>query len=391
MKKKIIYLSYDGLLEPLGYSQILSYLNILSSNYEIWIISFEKNNDLKNRNHFDRIKNIINDKNIKWKYLKYNNKSYFGIFKIFDVLKLLYTAYFTIKKNNIKVIHCRSYIPTIIAYIISKFYKINIIFDMRGFWIDERVEWKIWKNKNWKYNFFKKIETKLLINSNYIITLTNVASSYLKDKYSNQKNMKIYTIPTCTDVDLFSVNIKKSDHLNLIHLGAIGTRYDFDKYIDLFLKLKVKKKIKLRIINRNEHDLIERKLKYYEIDFEDYEIISSEYYEVNQYLLTNSIGVFFPIEGFYLKGYYPTKLGEFLSSGIPVFTNTINKDVEDLITKNNVGVINSNKIINDNELNNILSISQQNDISQKCRNLAIDEFSNIKGSKIYDKIYDTIK
>ena len=59
MKKKIIYLSYDGLLEPLGYSQILSYLNILSSNYEIWIISFEKNNDLKNRNHFDRIKNII--------------------------------------------------------------------------------------------------------------------------------------------------------------------------------------------------------------------------------------------------------------------------------------------------------------------------------------------
>ena len=48
----------------------------------------------------------------------------------------------------------------------------------------------------------------------------------------------------------------------------------------------------------------------------------------NQYLLTNSIGVFFPIEGFYLKGYYPTKLGEFLSSGIPVFTNTINKDIK---------------------------------------------------------------
>ena len=43
-------------------------------------------------------------------------------------------------------------------------------------------------------------------------------------------------------------------------------------------------------------------------------------------MLTNSIGVFFPIEGFYLKGYYPTKLGEFLSSGIPVFTNTINKE-----------------------------------------------------------------
>ena len=35
MKPKIIYVSYDGVLEPLGYSQIICYLKTLSENHDI--------------------------------------------------------------------------------------------------------------------------------------------------------------------------------------------------------------------------------------------------------------------------------------------------------------------------------------------------------------------
>ena len=44
--KKILFLTNDGILEPLGYSQIISYLIKLSKNYSITIISLEKAIDL---------------------------------------------------------------------------------------------------------------------------------------------------------------------------------------------------------------------------------------------------------------------------------------------------------------------------------------------------------
>ena len=45
-KKNIIYISADGMLEPLGYSQVLKYLLEISSEFEITLISLEKKVDL---------------------------------------------------------------------------------------------------------------------------------------------------------------------------------------------------------------------------------------------------------------------------------------------------------------------------------------------------------
>ena len=100
MKKKILYLSYDGLLEPLGYSQIISYMSILSEKYEIWIISFEKKKDIKNTIHYKSIKNIMSKKNIKWTYLNFNNKKIFGILKFLDIIKFIFTTLVILKKNK---------------------------------------------------------------------------------------------------------------------------------------------------------------------------------------------------------------------------------------------------------------------------------------------------
>ena len=41
-KHAILYISYDGMLEPLGQSQVIPYLGMLSKKYKIFLISFEK-------------------------------------------------------------------------------------------------------------------------------------------------------------------------------------------------------------------------------------------------------------------------------------------------------------------------------------------------------------
>ena len=50
-KEKIIYITHDGILDPLGQSQILKYLSNSKYNNQLFLLSFEKMknfNDLKN-------------------------------------------------------------------------------------------------------------------------------------------------------------------------------------------------------------------------------------------------------------------------------------------------------------------------------------------------------
>ena len=49
MNSNVLYVSYDGILEPLGQSQVLSYLEGLSNERIIHLISFEKLSDKKNQ------------------------------------------------------------------------------------------------------------------------------------------------------------------------------------------------------------------------------------------------------------------------------------------------------------------------------------------------------
>lgn len=40
--QKVLYISYDGILEPLGQSQVLAYLKKLALGRNIYLLTFEK-------------------------------------------------------------------------------------------------------------------------------------------------------------------------------------------------------------------------------------------------------------------------------------------------------------------------------------------------------------
>ena len=66
--KRILYITFDGILQPLGKSQILPYLEKLSKNYLIDILSFERNKDLsQSKIHFNK-----NIKHMKINFTKNN-------------------------------------------------------------------------------------------------------------------------------------------------------------------------------------------------------------------------------------------------------------------------------------------------------------------------------
>ena len=61
------------MLEPLGYAQVLKYLLEISTEFEITLISFEKEVDLSKTELKESVDDLCKDHNIKWIWLKYDN------------------------------------------------------------------------------------------------------------------------------------------------------------------------------------------------------------------------------------------------------------------------------------------------------------------------------
>ena len=85
MKNRVLYITYDGLLEPLGQSQVLQYLKGLSSSYDITIVSYEKKSDWDEVDRRNRINIEISNRDICWYPLRYH-KSPTAIATFYDIL-----------------------------------------------------------------------------------------------------------------------------------------------------------------------------------------------------------------------------------------------------------------------------------------------------------------
>ena len=153
----VLYISYDGITDPLGQSQILPYIVGLSqSDYRFTLISYEKPE--RYSLHKATVQAICSANSISWHPLPYT-KFPPVLSTIRDFIKLKAKVKSLHKELSFSVVHCRSYLPSLIGLAMKRRYNTKFIFDMRGFWADERIEGGIWNLSNpiyrIIYNYFK--------------------------------------------------------------------------------------------------------------------------------------------------------------------------------------------------------------------------------------------
>lgn len=393
-----LYITYDGLTDPLGQSQVIPYLEGLACQHiNITIISFEK------KEVFDSFKTTIETKlsssNIKWIPLTYTKNPPI-ISTLLDIIKLKKKVS-SLNSSKIDLIHCRSYISALIGLWAKKKYNIPFIFDMRGFWADERVDGNIWNLSNpiYKliYKFFKKKEKFFLQESYHTISLTHKGKEEI-ELWNLQHLSPISVIPCCTDENLF--NIKNIDSKNpelfkdnfvISYLGSIGTWYMLDEMLDFFAILKQNKSnAKFLFISKDNPSIILNAAKKKRINQNDIIIKSANRDEVPYYISLSNYSIFFIKPLYSKKASSPTKMGEIMNLGIPVICNSGVGDVD--ITMNEVD---SNLLLKEfsiEEYKRITSyITLKSDINKiHIAKTARNYFSLKKGINTYFSIYQNL-
>jgi glycosyltransferase involved in cell wall biosynthesis len=355
-QKNILFISYDGMTDPLGQSQVLPYLLGLSKHgYKIFLISSEKEEAFaQNKNIVD---DIIKDSGITWVPLNYTKKPPV-LSTMLDIYKIKKAAKKIHKQYKLDMVHTRPGVPALIGVWMKKKFGIKFLNDIRDFYADSRVDGKMWNLKNPLYNavykYFKRKEDEQIKINDGIVCLTAAAEKVVRGLPQFKKEIPLEVIPCSADLTLFNpaaISKEQTDDIKkqfgiepadiiIAYLGSVGGLYLTDEMMH-FCKIVSNKipEAKFLFISPNKHEEIAAAAARYGIPQTKLIIKKAARKEVPLFLSVSHFSVFFIKPCFSRKAQSPTKHGEIMAMGIPVITNRGIGDVEEIILQYNSGIV----------------------------------------------------
>jgi glycosyltransferase involved in cell wall biosynthesis len=391
----VLYISYDGMLEPLGQSQVLAYLKSLAVDRRIHLISFEKNYDWANTTERMRVAKDISGAGIVWHPLRYH-KWPSALATAWDICAGSFIGLWLVLRFSLSIVHARSYVSSVIALILKRLTGVKYLFDMRGFWADERVDGGLWSGDGRKYLVAKGFERRFLLEADHVVSLTYAAVGVMnRFNYLQDCMPKITVIPTCADLARFKPlpRERRDGGFVLGYVGSAGNWYQFDEVVVCFSKLlSLRPDARLLIVNRGEHNYIRDRLIAGGIPDSSVELTAAAHHEVPVQMARMDAAIFFIKPAFSKQASAPTKLGEFLGCGIPCLGNAGVGDMKDVLEGEQVGIAltSFDDVSMANGLRHLLLLVEDPNTRTRCVAAAQKHFSLAEGVGKYRKIYEQL-
>lgn len=394
MSGGVLYISYSGMLEPLGQSQVLAYQERLATRHTVHLISFERTEDWARIHERETVAQRMSTAGIHWHPLRYH-KRFSALATAWDILRGSLTGLRLVRKRGLTIVHARSYVSSVMALMIKRLTGVKFVFDMRGFWADERVDGGLWPHDGRMYRVAKGFERRFLLGADHVISLTHAARREIEQfPYLGGRMPPITVIPTCADLTRFRPMAGATDDRFVLgYVGSAGTWYSFDAVAACFRQLlDLRPDARLLVINRNEQKYILERLAATNIPEEAVEIRAANHSEVPAQMVRMHAGIFFYTPSYSRAACSPTKLGEFLGCGIPCLSNQGVGDMVEVLEDECVGVALAD--LDEASLQvgveRLLELAAAPDISKRCVASAQRHFSLDEGVARYRTVYESL-
>jgi glycosyltransferase involved in cell wall biosynthesis len=395
---RILYLAYTGLLEPLGQSQVLGYLRLLSRSHEITLVTFEKPGDLADGAAMASQRAECEALSIRWIALRYHHRPRL-LATAWDLTVFVWTALWEARRGETALLHCRGYIPSFVGLCVKWLAGRPFIFDMRALWPEEMVAAGRLTQGSLMFRALKAGEGLCLRRAAAVVSLTQAAIAYLRGLHGARLDAVTFSvIPTCVDLEMFR---PRNDHRDggprgsrPLALGSIGTilsgwfKLDwlaaFFRAADALCPGTV-----FRVVTPEDRARTAALLSAGGAPSARLDILGVARHEVpGQIAALDAVAMFFT-PGVAKLGSCPTRMGEVLACGVPVVVNSGVGDVEAIVRHYGVGVV-----VDDDDTATLRAAAAElaellrdPGVADRCRRAAEDYFSLDKGVAQYDELY----
>lgn len=414
IRPRVLYISYDGALEPLGQSQVIAYLERLAGSAAITLLSFEKPADLADEPRVAAMRRRLDEAGIHWIARRYRKRPPV-VSTLLDVIggcaEARRWARMSVRPQGARggrrgettIVHARGYVPALVALYAKRRLGARFLFDMRGFWIDEKVETGHWARGGTLYRVGKWCERRFLTEADAVVSLTAAGVRELSALGPVPDEVPVVVIPTCADVDRFTPESRTPATETALRrelgledamvVGCVGTLSNWylrgETLSYLAWLCRRFDRATILMVTREDHERLRADAGRAGIPREKLVLVRAAFDEMPPFFRLMDVGVFFIRVCFSKRASAATKLAEFLASGVPVVINDGIGDSGEIVRAGRVGLVldETTEQAFQAQAGALDAILGDPGTARRCRDLATRAFSLATGVAQYEALY----
>jgi glycosyltransferase involved in cell wall biosynthesis len=327
-----LYISHNGMTEPLGHAQVLPYVvGLARRGVEVEILSFEKAGTLPST--IEGVRARLARDGIRWQPMVRSASHGLGR-KAWEAGSAVVRGLVTALRRRPDIVHARSYLPAAAADVIASVSPgARLLFDVRGMLGDEAVDGGAWSRDSLRYRLVKRYERRLFHGSSALVVLTEALRDWMRENEQVPDGMRVDVVPCCVDTDAFEVapDVRARTRAELglggrpvvVYAGTLGSWYKAEE-MARFVGLMRGRHPDLAFLVLTQADGTEltRAARAAGLGEKDIVVRAVRPAEMPAMLAAGDVGLSFIQPCFSKTGSSPTKVGEYLAAGLPVVLNT---------------------------------------------------------------------
>jgi len=371
----------------------------LAVDFDISLLSFEKPEDLIERDRVAAMGERLLRCGITWIPMRYHRRPAV-LSTAWDVLCGVFRARRECRAKTVRVIHARSYVPSLIALGARGASGARFLFDMRGFWVDEKVEAGHWTRGSLLVRIGKYWERRFFRAADAIVSLTaEGVRAFPTLGYTVPSNVAVEVIPTCVDLDRFRPAENDPQLLSRLWLpgspiaGCVGTMSNWYLRREMLTYLGRltlgSGAAQILLVTREDHEALRRDAEAAGVPRDRLVLTQASFAEMPRMTSLFDAGVFFIRPALSKRGSAATKLAEFLACGVPVVINAGVGDSGAIVGHHRVGVVLASLDLAsmDQSFAELSNVLHDSGIRERCRRVARDLFDVDAGAARYRGLY----
>jgi len=342
---RVLYLVYWGAGEPLGKALVLPSVRRLAQlGAKVTLVTFDKAEDLNQREHMVAIRRELDALGIRWVSLRYH-KGPHAPAKIYDAVTGWAHSIAAQLGGRTDIVHARTFVGGLMGLVLARLLRAKFVYHNEGFYPDEQVDGGVWAPGSRRHRIARQLEAQLYARADGIIALSHRARAMIKDLVPvRRKRTPVIVVPSAVDLERFRCaryegGIRPGG-LRLVYTGSVGLRYRLDRAAQFAaLALQELGDVSLRVLSRAGRSVVEGILEASSLPREAWSVESVPHAAMPGELSRHDAGLFFLAQGLSEQGCSPTKIGEYWACGLPVVTTPNVSDTDEIVRREQVGVV----------------------------------------------------
>jgi glycosyltransferase involved in cell wall biosynthesis len=352
------------------------------------------------------------DMGIGWHYLPYHKTPSLPA-TLYDIAAGTRAIARLMRREGVNILHARNHVPALMCAIAKRRFGVQLVFDIRGFMPEEYTDAGVWPANGYLYRGLKRVERYLLKSADAFVVLTEKARDIMFSESrgdvaggsTDRRGRPIEVIPCCVDFERFENvatiakeslrdELKLANRRVIVYVGSFGGWYMTDEMTE-FLSVAQQQDPSTfsMILTQSPKQMVAERLAALGIAEKDFIVTQVAPGEVPRYLKAADIAISFIKPCYSKQSSSPTKMAEYLASGLPIVCNAGVGDLDKLIVDNRAGALlrEFNRQAYLHALEEIEALRAETNLAERLRGVARREFDLVGvGRTRYRRLYERL-